>query len=1337
MNWQSALYFASIVATFLLTGCLAWYAWQQGNVQGVRIFALMVLSECLLAFEDILSMLSSTEAQALFWFNLRFIFTALIPVFWLMFILEYNGRRDWLSKRLEAVAFIIPLLTQIIIWSNSLHGLWVKQEITFRRDGIFWIAETSSRIPGIWFMVHTFYSLTLFMVGVGVILFTMREKQRNHLGQAILILAGALVAVITSVIPIFNLLPNSEFNPFTLGFGVAALLFAIAIFRFQFLKSVPEAEPLPSSSNQFKAQEKRSLAILIFIFLLFVSILTASGYKAYQNYKERFRTQVESQISAVAELKMNELVDWRKGRLTDAEFLHENSTLAKLAKRYLDNPADIEAEAQLQDWLKSYRAYNEYNRVRLLDVQGVTHLSDPAELPPLPKEIAQHIPEVVKSKQVTLIDFFRREEDQGIYLGVLVPIMDENGSDQVIGLITLSIDPEIYLYPFIKGWPVPSESAETLLVRRNGENVEYLNPLRHAPDAALNLQLPLAETQLPAVKAVLGEEGIVEGLDYQNTQVIANIRPIPNSPWFLVSKMDINEVYAPLRERLWQTVFLFGALILAAGAGLMLVWRQQRMRYYKAQFETTEALQTSEKLYRLIAENSADVIWTLSLATGRFTYVSPSVYNLRGMTPEEVMAEPMRAAITAEANQNISENLPQRIARYLSGDLSARTRITEVEQPHKDGSIVPTEVVTNLITNAEGKVVEILGITRNITERKRAEANIRESEANLSALIENTDGSIWAVDKQYGLIIGNREFHRNVSAVLGRRLEMGESVLLPIFPPEANAEWQRYYDRALQGESFTNETRTRFRDAPHYIEYRFSPIREDSGEIRGVTVYGRDITERKHSEELLQKNEARLRQALLAAKAGIWEWDLQTNQNVWSEELWKVYGLEPFSAEPSYDTWLTTIHPDDQQKVGQVVQAAAASEKELNVEWRVIDQDGTQRWLMSRGQPVRNAEGKAVRFIGTVLDITERKQAEKALRESEERYRKLLELAPVGIAVHSNGKIVFANPAGARLLGCDSERQIIGKAIKDIIHPDELQKSSERIKRMMDGEQGLYPTEDTYVKLDGTPISVEVMATSLLYNGKPAIQVIVTDITERRQAREQLLKTLSELERSNTELEQFAYVASHDLQEPLRAVAGMVQLLQKRYRGKLDERADEYINLAMDGATRMQTLITDLLEYSRVERRGNPILSTDANKALKSALRNLEGSIHKSGATVTNESLPTVEADAIQMTQLFQNLIGNAIKFQSERPPQIHVGVEDLGDFWRFSVKDNGIGIEPQYFDRIFLVFQRLHTRREYPGTGIGLSICKKIVERHGGRIWIESELGQGTTFYFTIPHRR
>ena len=744
-------------------------------------------------------------------------------------------------------------------------------------------------------------------------------------------------------------------------------------------------------------------------------------------------------------------------------------------------------------------------------------------------------------------------------------------------------------------------------------------------------------------------------------------------------------------------------------------------------------MRESEKLYRLISENSTDVIWTLDLTTGRFTYVSPSVYNLRGMTPEEVMAEPMQAAITTEAQQNISENLPQRIEKYLSGDLSARTRITEVDQVCKDGSIVPTEVVTNLITDSENRVVEVLGITRNITERKQtekllrenearlrlalqaakagiwewdlqtnqniwseelwkvyglepysaepcydtwlstihpddlqrtsqnvqdaamnetelntewrvidkdgsqrwlmsrgqplrnsdgkavrfigtvlditerklAEASIHESEANLSALIENTDGSIWAVDKQYGLIVGNREFHKNVSAVLGRRLETGESVLLSKFPPQANAEWQGYYDRALRGERFTNETQTRFREAPHYIEYRFSPIREETGEIRGVTVYGRDITERKQTEETLKYHAHLLENVNDAVVAS----DKDYHLTAWNSAAENIYGWK-------------------------------ASE--------VLGRNGTE-------------------IIQTI----------------------------------------FPNQ--------DKEKVLASIAAN-----------------------GFYRGEATQLRKDGTRFPVDI-SSIVLHDKQGQITGYLSvnrDITERKLTQEQMLKMLEELERSNEELEQFAYVASHDLQEPLRAVAGMVQLLQKRYHGQLDERADEYINLAMDGSNRMQTLITDLLEYSRVDRRGNPIQSTDANKALKSALRNLHESIQKGGATITNEILPTVEADATQLTLLFQNLIGNAIKFHSECPPQIHIAVEDLSDAWLFSVRDNGIGIEPQYFERIFLIFQRLHTRRDYPGTGIGLSICKKIVERHGGRIWVESELGQGTTFRFTIPHR-
>ena len=237
------------------------------------------------------------------------------------------------------------------------------------------------------------------------------------------------------------------------------------------------------------------------------------------------------------------------------------------------------------------------------------------------------------------------------------------------------------------------------------------------------------------------------------------------------------------------------------------------------------------------------------------------------------------------------------------------------------------------------------------------------------------------------------------------------------------------------------------------------------------------------------------------------------------------------------------------------------------------------------------------------------------------------------------------------------------------------------------------------------------------------------------QAKDVLARQAQELARSNVELEQFAYVASHDLQEPLRMVTSYLQLIKRRYQGHLDEDADEFIAFAVGGVERMQLLIADLLAYSRVTTHGRPFKFTDCTVTLNHALANLKVAIEESGTVVTHDQLPTVMADETQLTRLLQNLIGNGIKFHKKNArPEIHVSALRTDGGWTFSVHDNGIGIAPEYFERIFKIFQRLHTSQEYAGTGIGLAVCKKIVERHGGEIWVKSELGQGATFYFTIP---
>jgi PAS domain S-box-containing protein len=368
-----------------------------------------------------------------------------------------------------------------------------------------------------------------------------------------------------------------------------------------------------------------------------------------------------------------------------------------------------------------------------------------------------------------------------------------------------------------------------------------------------------------------------------------------------------------------------------------------------------------------------------------------------------------------------------------------------------------------------------------------------------------------------------------------------------------------------------------------------------------------------------------------------------------------------------------------------------------------------------------------------------RRKTETALKEIEQRLELAIEGANIGIwdITIPTGKVVY-DKRWAQMLGYTVEELEPSLNMWErLVHPDDLVRTLEVWNAHANGNSPFYESEFRLRTKSGGWNWVLSRGKVLERdsNGAP-LRAIGThlDITARKEAEEGLAAKANELSRSNDELVQFAYVASHDLQEPLRMVACYCQLLQRRYQGKLDADADEFIGYAVEGASRMHHLIEDLLTYSRVGTKATPLEPVDCTVVLKDALTNLKIALAQSDAVVTHDPLPTVLADGKQLIQLFQNLIGNAIKYRGSQRPEIHVSVDPQEEAWRFSVRDNGIGLDPQFSERIFVIFQRLHTKTEYPGTGMGLAICKKIVERHGGRIWVESQPGRGSVFYFSIP---
>jgi len=632
----------------------------------------------------------------------------------------------------------------------------------------------------------------------------------------------------------------------------------------------------------------------------------------------------------------------------------------------------------------------------------------------------------------------------------------------------------------------------------------------------------------------------------------------------------------------------------------------------------------------------------------------------------------------------------------------------------------------------------VAAVSCDTNVRKDAEKHLAQMEGRYRGLLEAAPDAMVVLNQDGEIVLLNlqaeKQFGYQRDELVGQKVK---NIIPEGFAERLIADGTRSAAAALAQQIRTGiELSGRRKDGSAFpIEIMLSPLESAEGIL--VTAAIRNISVRKDAERHLAQMEGRYRGLLEAAPDAM----VVVNQdgeivllNVQAE---KQFG---YRRDELVGQKVKNIIPEGfaERLISDSTRSAAdalAQQIGTGIELIARRKNGSDFPIEIMLSPLESAEGILV--TAAIRDISVRKDAERHLAQMEGRYRGLLEAAPDAmVVVNQGGEIVLLNVQAEKQFGYRRD-ELVGQKVKNII-PEGF---AERLiaDALRSAEDALAQQIGTGIELtgrrkNGSDFPIEIMLSPLESAEGILVTAAIRDITKRKKAEAHLLQKVEELNRSNEELGQFAYIASHDLQEPLRMVASYTQLLSRRYKGKLDSDADEFISFAVDGASRMQRLIRDLLAYSRVGTIEMDLLDTSSEEALQQALINLRGAIEEKGALVTHDPLPTVLADETQLIQLFQNLVGNAIKYQNPGVPRVHISAaKNGGKKWMFSVKDNGLGIDPQYFEKIFGVFQRLHKREEFAGTGIGLAICKKIVERHGGSISVESQPGQGSIFRFVL----
>jgi PAS domain S-box-containing protein len=755
------------------------------------------------------------------------------------------------------------------------------------------------------------------------------------------------------------------------------------------------------------------------------------------------------------------------------------------------------------------------------------------------------------------------------------------------------------------------------------------------------------------------------------------------------------------------------------------------LRWFGTNTDISESKESGAK-YRGLLEAAPDAMVVVN-QSGEIALLNVQAEKQFGYHRDELIGQKVKNIIPAGFAERLISDGTRTAAEALAQQIGTGI---ELIGRRKNGSDFPIEIMLSPLESAEG--ILVTAAIRDISVRRDAENHLAQMEGRYRGLLEAAPDAMVVVNQAGNIVLLNvqaeKQFGYSRDELVGQKVK---NIIPAGFAERLIADSARSAADALAQQIGTGiELTGRRKNKTEFpIEIMLSPLESAEGIL--VTAAIRDISVRRAAETHLAQMEGRYRGLLEAAPDAM----VVVNQsgeivllNVRAE---KEFG---YSRDELLGQKIKNLIPEGfaERLIADGTRTAAqalAQQIGTGIELIGRRKNGSDFPIEIMLSPLESVEGILV--TAAIRDISVRREAENHLARMEGRYRGLLEAAPDAmVVVNQGGEIVLLNVQAEKQFGY-SRDELIGQKVKNLI-PEGF---AERLvaDALRSAEDALAQQIGTGIELtarrkNGSDFPIELMLSPLESAEGILVTAAIRDITKRKKAEANLLDKVEELNRSNEELGQFAYIASHDLQEPLRMVASYTQLLSRRYKGKLDADADEFIAFAVDGASRMQRLIQDLLAYSRVGTKGQDMLDVSSEEALQQALLNLRGAIEGSGALVTHDPLPAVLADESQLVQLFQNLVGNAIKYQGPGIPKVHISASrNGGKKWTFSVKDNGLGIDSQYFEKIFGMFQRLHRREEFAGTGIGLAICKKIVERHGGNISVESQPGHGSTFLFAL----